>query len=168
MALGNQITVQSRSRPVKSLIGTAGTAGNGVGICYGMGSGSVRIAGVTYSIQDVNLVTPSSMATQIFVARVVVINGDYPYDATQFLPTTDLSQFDVLFDELVNAAQGNLPAWFSGMVTDDGLRATALISQLFFPTGVPASVQPQSTLLLHADHYQSRELALSPGSIFVR
>lgn len=169
MALGNQVNSQSRIRPVRSLVAAA-PGSSGVGVAYGMGVGSVRVSGISYSIADASGLYV--MSTLNFIARIVVINGDYPNDATQFLYTTDLTGgttgqgFDVLFDRFVQNVSDSLPTWFSGMVTDEGLRAVALISQLFFPAGPPPGIQPQSVLLLHADHYATREQALSPGSIF--
>lgn len=165
---GNGILVLPKLRPVKSTAVTpAGSGSLGVGVSYGMGIGAVRVAGISYSIVDAAGVL--SMAQQEFWARIVVLNGDYPYDATQFSWQTDLTTpiFDVLLDRIVASAEGTIETWFSGnTTTDDGKSATALISQIHFPAGQPAGSQPVSTLLMHGDHYKNRELALSQGSIF--
>lgn len=164
MALGNQVQGQTRIKPVRSLIATA-PGSSGVGIAYGMGAGSVRVGGISYSIYDAS--GTYLMTQQSFVARLVVINGDYSADATQFTILTDLTAYDLLFERFVQNAQDTIPTWFSGMATDLGENATLLISQLFFPAGAgPIGIQPVASIVLHADRYATRDLALSQGSIF--
>jgi hypothetical protein len=163
MANGLGISAQTRLRPVTSQAAAAG-ASNGVGVNYGFGVGSVRIAGVTYSVLDAaQLYDINSLA---FLARIVIINGDYPPSAQLFTVFTDLTQYDVLFDAVISdtAQATQLSTAQSGMITDDGLNATAMISQLFFVNGAPVGIQPVSKLILHADHYKTRALALSPGA----
>lgn len=165
MAVGAGITAQARLRPVRSAIGAAGAVGNGVGINFGMGIGAVRVAGVTYAVWDAS--ETYDMATLSFVARIVVINGDYPFSAQNFTIGTDLSNWDTLYDVLIsNAGPEMLPTWMAGMVTDNGANVTAMVSQLVFPAGgPPPGITPQTFFVLHGDNYKSRELALSPGSI---
>jgi hypothetical protein len=167
MSIGNGVIQQARLRPVRSSLTGSPNTGNGVGINYGMGRGSVRVAGVTYSFWDSS--GQYAMTNQVFVARVAIVNGDYPFSALAFTPTTDLGNVDVLYDQLVSeAGPVMLPTWMAGLVTDDALNCTALLSQIVWPaaSGPPANIVPQSFFVLHGDHYASREDALSPGSIF--
>lgn len=162
MSIGAGIIGQSRLRPVRSLVGNAAVISNGVGINYGMGVGAVRIAGFTYSIFDEAGLF--DMTATAFIARLVAINGDYPFSALTFTPSTDLGGYDLLFDAIISdAGATQLSTAQSGMVTDDGLNVTAMLSQIVFPAGAPAGILPISTLVLHGDHYESHEFALSPG-----
>lgn len=166
MGLGAGIIGQTKLRPVRSAIPVANAGanviGNGCGVSYGFGVGSVRIEGLTYCVWDpANAV---NMAAENFFMRVAIINGDYPLSSQIFTPATDLTGYELLFDQVLSGADRNLPLWESGIVTDEGLRATVLASQLVFPAGAPALMTPQTILLLRADHYRSVELALSAGS----
>lgn len=168
MAVGTGVIVQARLRPIRTVVGAAN--GNGGGINYGMGIGSVRIAGVTYSVADAS--GQYDMSQQSFVGRVAVINGDYPFPAAAFTTATDLlvaQNCDVLLDHYFHdAGPTTIPTWMAGLVTDEGLNVTALIAEIAWPTGggAPPGITPQLTLQLHGDHYANRRLALSPGSIF--
>lgn len=170
MAVGQGIITQSRLRPLRSaaILGTvvAGNlAGLGAGINYGMGTGATRISGITYSFRDLSLLY--DMRSQTFLARICVVNSDYPFNAQTFAPYADLSAMDILFDvDVHDAGPTFLPLWQSGIVTDEGEKATLLVSQLYFPAGPPPNILPQATINLHGDHYRSRADALSPGSIF--
>lgn len=177
MANGSGIIQRTRLQPVRSaLVQPPGNQsfGQGVGIVYGMGAGATRISAITISFADVS--GTYDMAAQSFTARLVVVNGFYPYSvlalpAVVNPPTTPdpFLGFELLYDVNVNGGSVApiwLPTWFSGMVSDPGEPLTVICSQISFGSGgPPVGIVPQTILNMHADRYATRDLALSQGSI---
>jgi hypothetical protein len=143
----------------------------GVGVGFGMGESGVRVAGITYSINDASGLY--TMKNQSFIARIAIINGFYPFNVQNFTPTTDLSgasgaALDVLYDAMIeDSGPTFLTLWPSGIVSDDGQPVTLIMSKLVFPAGgIPAGMLPQAFLLLHADYYKGTAQRFSPGGQF--
>ena len=171
MANGAGIIQRSRLLPVRSAIPLVNPqTGSGVGIVYGMGVGATRLAGITVAFYDTS--GTYSMANQTFTARIAVINGSYPNSVLALTPSVSpdpLAGFEILYDTVINGGTTSpiwLPTWFSGMVSDEGEPLTLICSQLGFgSSGPPVGIVPQTVLMMHADRYQSLDLALSQGSI---
>jgi hypothetical protein len=159
-ALG--IHSQARLRPVYSDLN--GSTTFGVGVTYGFGIGSARLSGISYSIWDTT--NQFDMGAYPFQARLVAINGQHRSGAHTFDISDDLSQYDVLYDVILREpGPTELQTWFSGIVTDEGSPLTVMISQVLFLAGAPPGIIPQTNLLVHADTFKTKELALSPGPI---
>lgn len=152
MSLGKGVIGQSRLRPGYSQLGAAPTPqGMGQGIAFGMGTGSVRLQGITLCFFDQTGTT--SLQNTPALVRVAVINGDYPLDATAFAWNSDLSNFDVLYDILKQTADvAHIASWAAPIVTDKGATLTVLVSQIYYPANIPAGVAGQTLLNVSADY----------------
>lgn len=153
-----------RIRPVSSALSAPTVATPGQAIVYnGQGAGiylfaplrKVQLTGLGYSFADVNGIYSAALGASgtaiSFIARIAVINGDYPPGAASFEHTTDLSSYDVLYNAYVqDVGPTIMPLGLGTIVSDEGVGLTALLSMVGFtvPQGqtLPAGIQMQGVL----------------------
>lgn len=153
-----------RIRPVRSQLSAATASTPGQAIVYnGQGAGiflfaplrAAVLTGLGYSFADVNGIYSAALGASgtaiSFIARIVVINGDYPPGAFGFQHTTDLTGYDVLYDGYVqDVGPTIMPLGLGKIQSDDGVGLTAMLSMVGFTIPVnetlPAGIQMQGVL----------------------
>lgn len=139
------VRLQPRMRAVRSI------ANQGVGIQYTVSSGCARLTGLLYSYVD----TSEQFSPQVIAAgplgRIIACNGRIVIPANGFDITTDMTQFDVLFDSCIIDRWG--PEFIDltnadDMITDQGQPLTILLAPLVFtnPGALPANTTFIATL----------------------